>query len=650
MHGSSRRMGESLVSRRQQRLQDEGTAVWGEENEKVYCNNRNDWKRKEAGDVSDMAGYLFVHFIGEQEDGEQIYFSISRDGLHWTDLNGGKPILYSRKGELGVRDPYPVRNPVDGKCYLIATDLRIQAGKGWTAAQEQGSRDLMVWESMDLIHWSEQRACRVGLPEAGCVWAPEAIYDRDKEAFLVFFASMVKEKGETKGKQRIYAAYTRDFREFSDTFLYMERENHVIDTTILESGGKYYRISKDETEKVLLLEQADSLLGNFTRIQSPVLDALKGVEGPEGYLLPDRKTWCLIADRFAEGKGYLPMVTEDLSSGEFRILEPDQYDLGLAKKRHGGVLTITEEEYERLWQQFGTANPVAEGLYADPNLYYEDGTYYLYPTTDGFPHWSGNSFYVFTSRDGRHFERREKILDVASDQVPWAVGSAWAPCIAKRGGTYYYYFCAKDAGGTSCIGVAEADSPAGPFRAAAEPIVTMEMMGRNGIVMGQTIDPSVYEEDGVWYLLFGNGHAAMARLREDMLGIREDTLQTIDGLTDFRESVILLKRGGLYHFTWSCDDTGSEDYHVNYGVSEVLGGPVVFQGTILRKDASRGIFGTGHHSILKMPGEDRYLIAYHRFATPLEQYPEGKGWHRELCLAPLTFDQNGMMLPVVVSG
>ena len=135
----------------------------------------------------------------------------------------------------------------------------------------------------------------------------------------------------------------------------MERENHVIDTTILESQGKFYRVSKDETEKVLILEKSDSLLGQFTRVASPVLDALKGVEGPEGYLLPDGKTWCLIADQFAAGKGYLPMVTEDLSSGKLRILEPGQYDMGVAKKRHGGVLSITDAEYELLMYQFGGA-------------------------------------------------------------------------------------------------------------------------------------------------------------------------------------------------------------------------------------------------------------------------------------------------------
>ena len=46
-----------------------------------------------------MAGYLFAHFIREQKDGEQVYFSLSKDGLHWKDLYGGKPVLISKVGE-----------------------------------------------------------------------------------------------------------------------------------------------------------------------------------------------------------------------------------------------------------------------------------------------------------------------------------------------------------------------------------------------------------------------------------------------------------------------------------------------------------------------------------------------------------------------
>lgn len=295
-----------------------------------------------------MAAYLFVHFIGEEKNGEQIYFSVSRDGLHWKDLNGGKPVLISNTGTCGVRDPFLVRDPNSGTIYLIATDLRIEAGNGWGVAQENGSRNLIVWESQDLLHWGKERACLVGVSEAGCVWAPEAVYDHDKKEFFVFFASKTRKEGEAKAKHRIYALYTRDFLRFSETFLYMEREQDVIDTTILESEAHYYRVSKDESNSRLLLEVSDSLQGEFQRINSPVLDRLEGVEGPEGYLMPDGRTWCLLVDQFASGKGYLPLLTEELGSGNFEILGPEQYDMGLLKKRHGGVLPITDEEYEKL--------------------------------------------------------------------------------------------------------------------------------------------------------------------------------------------------------------------------------------------------------------------------------------------------------------
>lgn len=595
-----------------------------------------------------MAAYLFAHFIGEEKNGEQIYFSVSQDGLHWKDLNCGNPVLFSQTGTCGVRDPFLTRNPQTGIIYLIATDLRIEAGRGWKDAQEHGSRSIIIWETKDLVHWTGERSYEVGVPKAGDVWAPEAVFDKEKEAFLVFFASKVKNEGEEKGKHRIYGTYTKDFKVFSETFLYMEKEKDVIDTTILESEGRYYRVSKDETYKKLILETADSLMGNFVRINSPILDALEGVEGPEGYLLPDGKTWCLIADQFMTGKGYLPMLTDNLYSGDFRILAPDEYDMGKMKKRHGGVMQITDEEYKRLLLWFDRKNPVIEGLYADPELYYEDGRFFLYPTTDGFSHWSGNKFYAFVSKDGRYFEKTEEILDVASEQVPWAVGSAWAPCIAKKDGKYYFYFCAKNSEGISSIGAAVSSSPTGPFSAMSEPMVTMEIMNKRGIRMCQTIDPSIYEENGDYYLLFGNGEAAVVKLAEDMVHIEADTLKNIEGLKDFREAVTVLKRDDLYHFTWSCDDTGSEDYHVNYGVSKSLNGPVKFIRTILKKDSRKNILGTGHHSILKIQEQNQYLIAYHRFATPLEQYPEGKGWHREVCIAPLTFDADGYMMPVAV--
>lgn len=303
-----------------------------------------------------MTAYLFVHFSGEKPDGEQIYFSVSRDGLHWQDLNGGQPVLRSTLGTGGVRDPFLVRHPENGKIYLIATDLCIGKNPDWTAAQVTGSRDIIVWETEDLTHWSQPWACTVGLPEAGCIWAPEAVYDRDKKAFFVFFASKVKLAADVKGKHRIYAVYTEDFHHFSEPFLYIEKDRDIIDTTILDNGDHYYRVSKDETTSRLILESSETLRGDYIQIPSPVLASLEGVEGPEGYLLPDGRTWCLIADQFVTAKGYLPMVTSDLASGDFRVLTPEEYDLGKTLKKHGGVLTVTEEEYTQLVSRYGTAS------------------------------------------------------------------------------------------------------------------------------------------------------------------------------------------------------------------------------------------------------------------------------------------------------
>ncbi len=300
-----------------------------------------------------MAAYLFSHFAGEKSDGEQVYFAVSRDGLHWQDLNDGHPVLCSTLGTCGVRDPFLVRHPISRKIYLIATDLCIGAKADWGAAQTSGSRDILVWETEDIVHWSQERTCMVGLSNAGCVWAPEALYDQSKNAFFMFFSSNVKNDGDERAKHRIYAAYTRDFRHFSKTFLYMEKKCDIIDTTIWVDKGLFYRISKDEDSKRLILESSDALLGEYTEIDSPQLQSLEGVEGPEMYLLPDGRTWCLIVDQFMLGKGYMPMVSRDLSAGTFQILDPRQYNLGKSFKRHGGVLPITEDEYDRLVYTYG---------------------------------------------------------------------------------------------------------------------------------------------------------------------------------------------------------------------------------------------------------------------------------------------------------
>ena len=293
-----------------------------------------------------MAAYLFVHFTSDTEEREAIWFSLSRDGLHWEDL-GDDPFLTSHSGTGGIRDPFILYDKALKKYFILATDLKTGREGDWWAYSHRGSRSILIWESDDLIHWSEERLVTLGIEGAGCAWAPEAVYCEERGEWLVFFASCVD------GKQRIYAAFTKDFRTFGETFLYIDNEKDIIDTSIVRDGGYYYRFSKDEVGKTITVQRAKELLSHdFETLHCAALADFAGLEGPEIFRLGDTGKWCLIVDRFMGNHGYLPLVANDLAAANFRVLDESEFDFGKRKKRHGGVIRISDAEYKRVKEYF----------------------------------------------------------------------------------------------------------------------------------------------------------------------------------------------------------------------------------------------------------------------------------------------------------
>jgi hypothetical protein len=295
-----------------------------------------------------FASYLMSHFAGDHDTGEQIYFAISTDGLHWNDLNNSQPVITSDIGEKGVRDPFILRSSEGDTFYMLATDLRIANGKGWEVAQTAGSKSIMVWESNDLVNWSEPRMIEIAPRNAGDAWAPEAFYDEKTGEYIVYWASRVADQNGNFGPHRIYYAKKRDFRMFTKPNLFIERsdDTHIIDTTIIKDGLFYYRYSGDGQ---ITIEKSEHLLGRWSKIGT--IEASTGltghdVEGPLIFKFNDREEWCLMVDQYATVKGYLPLRTQNLLSGEFTKLPISMYSLGSTKKRHGSVIAITREEYE----------------------------------------------------------------------------------------------------------------------------------------------------------------------------------------------------------------------------------------------------------------------------------------------------------------
>ena len=297
--------------------------------------------------------YLFVFFTEEKiKDGEQVYFAVSKDGLNWTDLKEEGPILKSDVGDKGVRDPFILYNPLDTNYYIIATDLRIAAGKGWKHANTCGSKDIIVWKSTDLLQWQKGVGVRLHAMEAlhaGCVWAPEAYYDQRRKVFVMYWASLVG------CWQKMYAADTVDFQHFTNYRLFMESEEHIIDTTIVEDKGHFYRFSVNYGG--IGMDRVDSIAEVSPNCEGKIIpiEGMKGMEGGIVLYLDSLQKWCLYADDSSHAAGYIPFLCNDLESGEFKRLSPGKYDMGKRLKRHGSIIKIADDVYERLIMFYGRA-------------------------------------------------------------------------------------------------------------------------------------------------------------------------------------------------------------------------------------------------------------------------------------------------------
>lgn len=306
-----------------------------------------------------MQHYLFVHFRETTTpDGEQVYFSVSRDAFTWEALNGGRPVLWAYYGDHGVRDMTVVRDSARGRIHIFATDLSLAYGMrgkynhSWDNIITHGSRDLAHWVSDDLIHWSEEEMISVGEDGIGCVWAPDVLYDAEHGDFILHWSSPVLAKG--KKKMAIWYRRTGDFASWSEPELLWQKEDAgVIDSAMYEEKGKYYLFVKSDhhPSRVILL-RAPHATGPFERV-SAFDDAMKGVadgvyEAPTAVRTEDGK-WCLFLDYYGvqgAGQGYVPFVAESLESGRF-VRSDVQFSFPFGFK-HGTILPISQQEYERM--------------------------------------------------------------------------------------------------------------------------------------------------------------------------------------------------------------------------------------------------------------------------------------------------------------
>lgn len=298
-------------------------------------------------------------------------------------------------------------------------------------------------------------------------------------------------------------------------------------------------------------------------------------------------------------------------------------------------------------------NPILPGFKADPEVMFshKTGRFYVYPTTDGTPGWGGYKFSAFSSPDLVNWQEENVILDLSTEQVTWATGNAWAPCIEEKlvDGKYKYYFYFSGHNPSynyKTLGCAVSDSPTGPFVDLGHPMV------EKNIASGQLIDSDVFTDSkGDTYFYWGNGSLVASKMNDDMTSFTDARNITPAGgsLSDyaFREGVYVFERNGIYYFMWSVDDTGATNYHVAYGTSDSPMGPikVAEKPVVLIQDAANSIYGTGHNSVIKVPGKDEWYIVYHRINKNYKG--NDPGVHREVCIDRMEFNADGTIKQVI---
>jgi len=315
--------------------------------------------------------YLFAHMLNVKDKMEEygrLYYSVSLDGLHWDNLNGGRPILGDYRGHADICKGH------DGRYYLVGNeDFRVGGGMG----------HVVFRVSDDFINWSKYNDYVPDLrhvPDhpkavAGFVGATKVYFDQTSSKYLVTWHTPSKwlQEGTSEewercaDTQRTLYVTSNDLRSFSDPPRRLfSWEMATLDVIVRREGDQYFAILKDErvptaetpTGTTIRVCNAATLVGPYSEPGDPVSPSHR--EAPTLIPAPNGLAWYLYYERFP-GLAYEFSASERLQ-GPWRQFPstgnpPVENHCSLpATARHGSMITISREQYDVLLTAFGKAD------------------------------------------------------------------------------------------------------------------------------------------------------------------------------------------------------------------------------------------------------------------------------------------------------
>ena len=284
---------------------------------------------------------------------------------------------------------------------------------------------------------------------------------------------------------------------------------------------------------------------------------------------------------------------------------------------------------------FEYRNPVYEPILADPTVIRaDDGWFYAYGTSDDWG--DGNGTHQVPIVRSKNLMKWDFVNDALITRPIWKdKGGIWAPDIAQVNGKYHlYYAFSMWADPNPGIGLAIADSPAGPFTDIGKLFLSEEVGVPN------SIDPYYFEADGKKYLFWGSYSNASSQgtygveLSADGKSVPDLSAKFKVAAGDF-EAVTIQKKGDYYYFIGSkggCCDGANSTYQLRVGRAKEFRGPYLDQDAKDLKQRGAGTLilhgnatyaGPGHNSRYFTDDADTDWLLYHAILKNNPKVPSG---------------------------
>ncbi|MBQ8922489.1 MAG: family 43 glycosylhydrolase [Oscillospiraceae bacterium] len=520
--------------------------------------------------TEEPSAYLFAYFLGNNPDQERLSYAVSLDGYHFTALNGGRAVWQSSVGTECIRDPYIFRGE-DGLYHLLATDMK--SSLGWSS-----NRNLISAKSTDLVHWFDESLIEIAnkypnMMNCDRAWAPQAIYDPEKGAYMIYFAARVPG---TDDRTVMYYAYSRDLRtlDTAPALLFAPANgNDAIDSDIIYENGTYYMYWKNETNKRIYLAKAAHASGPYTEgVQ--VSEGSLGVEGPNIYRVIGSDEWLLMSDAYGNGY-YVMQKTTDLE--HFTTVPRTDYSFDFTP-RHGYVIPITGAQYTALVNAFPSDSlhtyntglkpvSVQAGIGKMPVLpetvtaTYSDGGTMELPVE-----WNAQELAAVNPAAPGTYTVSGTVK--AADYPNPFITERADPYIVDGGDGYYYFTASYPAYGSADKGydriILRRSNTVGGLASAEEK--TIWQAHASGIMAKHIWAPEMHRINGIWYLFFAAGASTdVWAIRPYVLrcsgdpytGVWEECgqMQASDGDTDsfrsFSLDMTYFENAGHHYVIWA---------------------------------------------------------------------------------------------------